>query len=419
MQKIWIAFLAAVLVTFSVTAADPVLLTEAYVATLGDAAIAKSNAYHEGKYWLALWGTLIDLILLWVLMRYGIVQNIRNWVAAKTKRNWLQTVMFTPIYMVLSTILIFPWIFYTDYMREHQYDLSNHTISSYMSDQMTGLIVGVIGFTILITMLYSIIRRSPDRWWLWGTGLMGAFLAFVMLVSPVVISPLFNEYTPMHDGPLKDRILAMATANGVPVDDVFVVDQSKQTTRISANVQGLGATAQISLNDNLINNNSEAEVAAVMAHEIGHYALGHGQEMLVYFTLIFGIGFAFIHGTFGWVTSGIGSSWGITGIKDIAGLPLLMSILGVYLLLATPFMNSVIRSNEAEADIFGLNVAREPDGFATISLKLSTYRKINPGTWEERIFHDHPSGYHRVLMSMQWKEAMMPNSENVEPAPEG
>lgn len=404
--KILILSCSALFLTTTMAFSDPIALTDAYVATLSDDAILKSNAYDEGNYWLILWQIFADIFLLWVLMKFSLSQKLRDWVKRKTQKSWLQTIIYTPFYLILSFLILLPWSFYTGFWREKAYALSNHTSLSWLTEQMTGLLVSLVAFTLLVTAIYGIIKKAPNSWWAWSTVVTTAALMFMLFIGPVIISPLFNDYVAMEEGPLKERIISMAQANGVPVDNIYMVNASKQSTRISANVQGLGSTARISLNDNLLNNNSDAEIAAVMGHEIGHYALGHSQEMLVNFSLLIGLGFAFVNWGYGFVSRGIGKKWQLNGISDIAGLPLILALFSFYFFITTPVFNSVIRSNETEADIFGLNAAAEPEGFATIALKLSTYRKISPGLWEERIFHDHPSGYNRVLMSMRWKLAM-------------
>ena len=137
-----------------------------------------------------------------------------------------------------------------------------------------------------------------------------------------------------------------------------------------------------------------------MGHEMGHYALNHGPKMLISFGIVLVIGFAFVRGVFDRVNR---PSWGIRDVSDIAGLPLVVALFSIYLFLMTPVTNSIIRGNEAEADLFGLNASRRPDGFSEAILGLSDYRKMKPGYWEEMIFFDHPSGYNRIHMSMQWK----------------
>lgn len=147
---------------------------------------------------------------------------------------------------------------------------------------------------------------------------------------------------------------------------------------------------------------SAQEIRAVMGHEMGHYVLNHSIRLVVYLGLVLTLGYLFVHICFDRVLSRFGARWGIEGRADPAGLPLAMALFTVYMTLATPITNSVIRSAEAEADAFGLAVAAEPHGFATVAMRLSTYRKIHPGNWEEVLFYDHPSGYDRVYGAMRW-----------------
>jgi len=184
---------------------------------------------------------------------------------------------------------------------------------------------------------------------------------------------------------------------------VFQMDASKQTTRISANVSGFLGTMRITLNDNLLKRCSLPEIEAVMAHEIGHYVLNHIFKMLVFLSVIIIIGFLWLR----WASSRLlklfGGRWGISGLGDVAVTPLIVLLFTSYLFVLTPVTNSLIRMQEMEADRFGLNAARQPDGFAEASLKLSEYRKMEPGPVEEWIFYDHPSGATRIRTAMRWK----------------
>ncbi len=307
-------------------------------------------------------------------------------------------------YIFQYTLLIFvvslPLVIYRGFVREHDYGLSNLSFVDWFNEQLIGLGINLVLGTLAIALIYLVIRKAPKTWTLWGSVTGIVMLSFVFMISPVFISPLFNEYTSLEEGPLKEKILSLARANGVPADDVYQFDASKQSTRISANVSGLFGTTRISLNDNLLNRTSPESVEAVMGHEMGHYALNHSQKMLVSFGILMVIGFAFVRWAFGRVNR---PTWGIRDVSDIAGLPLMLALFSTYLFLITPLTNSIIRINEAEADIYGLNASRQPDGFAEAILGLSEYRKMQPGYWEEVIFFDHPSGYNSIYMTMQWK----------------
>jgi STE24 endopeptidase len=225
----------------------------------------------------------------------------------------------------------------------------------------------------------------------------------VLLIGPVFIDPLFNEYKPLADPRVKDEILSLARSSGIETDDVWQFDASRQTTRVSANVSGFMGTMRVRLNDNLLNRCTLPEIKSVMGHEIGHYALNHVYESIVFLGVVLVAGFAFLSWAFAAALRRWGAGWGVEGIADMAGLPLLAAVFSVFFFLLTPILNTYIRVNEVEADLYGLQAAREPDGFAEVALKLGEYRKLEPGAFEEWFFYDHPSGKTRIAMAMHWK----------------
>ncbi|MBS0657406.1 MAG: M48 family metallopeptidase [Verrucomicrobia bacterium] len=315
---------------------------------------------------------------------------------------FLQIVLYGLGYVCLTWLLSFPLTAYEEYFREHQYGLATQTFGPWMLDQLKGLAVALIVTPLGLALLYAVFRRAQRAWWVAGSLVTVALLATGLLIAPVFIEPLFNKYTPVSDPAVRDPILAMARANQIPVDQVLQFDASRQTNRVSANVSGFLGTTRIALNDNLLRRCSLPEVRMVMAHEMGHYVLNHIGKFLVFFGVMLVAGFWFCDRFFELIRTRF-PHWGVRGIDDPAGFPLLMLLLGVFFFVVTPIKNTIIRSSEAEADAFGLNVSREPDGFAQCALKLGDYRKLDPGPWEEIFFFDHPSGRARIRMAMDWK----------------
>ncbi len=377
--------------------------TAAYLARMSPEEKERSDSYFEGGYWLQLWGFLYGLAMAWLLLSTRLSARMRDLAKRVTPWRPVHTAAYAVQYVILTTLLAFPLTLYQGFFREHKYDLATQTLGEWLGDQAKGLGVGLILTPLLLIVLYGVFRRAVRTWWLWGSAVALLFLVFVMLIAPVYIAPLFNTYEALEDPAVVDPILSMARANGVAVDNVYQFDASRQSKRISANVSGFAGTMRISLNDNLLNRCTLPEVKAVMGHEIGHYVLNHVYESIVFIGVVLTVGFGFLRWSFALAMERWGERWGIQGIADVAGLPLLGALLSIYFFVATPVMNTYIRVNEAEADAFGLNAAREPEGFADTALKLSEYRKINPGPVEEWIFFDHPSGRARIHMAMQWK----------------
>lgn len=382
---------------------DPQAATEAYMATLRGAARAKSDAYFEGGYWLILWGTLVSIASELIILRTGLSARFRDWAERWGKWRWLQTMLWTLPYALVSALIVAPWTIYTEFVREDQYDLMNQTFVEWLGDAGIMMAIEILFLAIGLTIIMGLIRKFPKSWWIWGAGAMTAMAAFAALIVPVFINPLFNTYSELDQGPVRDRIVAMAESQNVPAEHIYLFDASKQTKRISANVSGLGPTIRISLNDNLLNRTSLPETAAVMGHELGHYVLSHVYKMIAAFALVFGLLFFAASRMVPAMINRWGQRWQVRGPDDVAAVPVYMISLAVLGTIMTPLTNSIIRWNESEADAFGLDVAREPDGFAQAAMRLSEYRKIEPGALEEILFYDHPSGRTRVQMSMNWK----------------
>ncbi|OFX84423.1 MAG: peptidase M48 [Bacteroidetes bacterium GWF2_33_16] len=381
---------------------DATVATEQYLQTLTEEQKENSDAYFEGGYWLDLWDLLIGFVIALVFLSFGLSRLIKN-IAEKIRNVHFQNFIYLVLYFLFSYILVFPFTIFRGFFREHNYGLSNMDFGGWFSEEMIGLALTLFFGSIFIAFLYWVISKVKQTWWIWGSTIMVVFMVFSMIISPVFISPLFNEYKPLEDQKIKEEILSMARANGVPADNVYQFDASKQSNRISANVSGFGGTTRVSLNDNLLNQCSSAEIKAVMAHELGHYVLNHIYEMLIYIAILIFIGMAFVNWAFNKLITRFKKKWAIAGISDIVGFPLIVFLFSAFFFIASPVMNNIIRSNEVEADIFGLNTAREPDGFASVAMKLSTYRKISPGKLEEIVFFDHPSGKTRVYNAMIWK----------------
>ncbi|PYL31798.1 MAG: peptidase M48 [Verrucomicrobia bacterium] len=391
-----------------VQALDPAAATQAWLASVPRNEREKSDAYFEGGYWLILWNFLMAAAISIFLLASRISAWLRDFAERVcTGSRWLslQVILYAIPYFFIAVTLSFPLHLYENFFREHHYGFATQSFLPWFRDQLTGLGVAIVAGTILLVVLYAVFRRVPRTWWIWGTAVAVLFAFGAVFIAPVFIEPLFNTYKPLTNPEVRDPILAMARANQIPVKQVFEVDASRQTTRVSANVAGVLGTTRIALNDNLLKQCTLPEIREVMAHEMGHYVLNHGAKLLTYFGIFVLIGFALTRALFDAAVTRWGAKWSVRGIADPAGLPLLVLIFSTLVFIATPFINTVVRVTEREADAFGINTSREPDGMAKVALKLGAYRKLDPTPLEEFIFFDHPSGRARIRMAMDWKAA--------------
>ena len=382
---------------------DATAATNAYLAQIPADKTARSNAYFEGGYWMMLWDFLYGVIVALLLLNLRWSARMRDLAGRVTRFKPVHTCVYWLQYLVLTSILTFPLTVYEDYFREHKYGLATQTFGPWMGDQMKGLGVNLVLGSLLAVVLFGVVRRLPRTWWIWGAAVTSLFWIFAALIVPVFIVPVFNKVTRLDDPKMVDSILSMARANGIPAKDVYTMDASRQTTRMSANVSGFANTIRITLNDNLLRRGSPEEIQAVMGHEMGHYVLNHVYKGDVFLSILTVLAFAYLRWALGWTLHRWGEKWQIRSVDDTAVLPLVVLLASVFIFAITPISNTFIRTQEYEADMYGLNTSRQPDGFAQAAIHLGEYRKMNPGPVEEWIFFDHPSGRNRIYAAMRWK----------------
>ena len=396
---------------------DVAKATDAWINTLPADKRAKSDAYFEGGYWLQLWDLLWSLAIAAILLTGRRAARLRDWCEQRTSKPWLQIMLFAAVFLLLSWLLGLPLEIYQSWYREHQYDLSNQTFLEWFNEQLIGHAVDTVFDSLFILALYAALRRAGARWWVWATGITTVFTLIAVALGPVFIAPLFNKYQRLPEGPVRESIVSLARANQIPSDNIYWFDASKQTDRISANVSGALGTMRISLNDNLLKRTNLHEIRAVMAHEMGHYVLNHVWRFVIYYFLLW-LGVLYVvHRLYDRFLAGRGQQFGIRDRGDVAGLPAAIAIVTLLMFVITPLRNTITRQAESEADMFGLNAAREAQGFASTAMKLSTYRKISPSPLEEILFYDHPSGRTRIQMSMQWLKENPPAATTSGSAP--
>ncbi len=379
--------------------------TQAYLATIPADVRSRSDAYTEGGYWLIGWGVVMSALVTWIIVRSNLLVRLRTLANKAKARPVGASFLVAGAFTLISWVIELPWTIYTDWWREKSYGLSKQPFADWFGQGLISLVVSLVIISLVGMVMYAGIRKSPQRWWLYGGGFAAVFILFFLLIAPVFIMPLFNEYKPFPQGPVRDAIVKLAQADGVPTDKIFVFDGSRQRTVVTANVAGILGTARIAVSDVALKEANLSEVRAVVGHEIGHYVLGHGYRGAFFFAGLIMIGFYVVHRLYPVFVSLFGGTGKIDSIDDPAGLPVLGFILSLVLTLASPLTNTFIRWGENEADNYSLKVARDPDGLSSALIKTVEYRKASPGALEEFLFHDHPSVENRVRNAMEWKEA--------------
>ena len=382
---------------------DPAAETARWLATISPEDLERAVAYTRGGHWLLLWGAIVSIVVAWLIIRTGLLSGIRDRLERRRKRPKLVSLVVGVVYLLISFVLTLPWAIYESWWRETQYGLTSQPLVGWLSEAALSTAISTLFTGLLIVGLYFIIRRARRLWWAWGAGLTALAVVFMLIVSPILIEPLFNDYTPAPDGPMRDSVVELAQRTGTPDDKIFIYDGSKQSDRYTANVSGLFGSARVAMSDVMFAKGADlAEVRGVVGHEMGHYVHMHSLWMTGILIVLAGLVFWLIDRLFP-VAKGLLGANRVGDISDPAGLPVLAAIGAVIGLLLTPVTNTMIRVIEQDADQFSLIHANEPDGLAKALIKTAEYRAPSPSAIEEILFYDHPSVENRIRMAMEWK----------------
>ena len=368
--------------------------------SLGPEALTKAQAYTTGNHWLLLVGAIVSILIAWVMERFKLL----DWVADKVT-GWkfaFSTIAVSAAFFAISDLLELPWTIYTDWQRQHAYGLSKQPLGDFMGQWAIGEAVSLVLGALFMWGIYSLIRKTGARWWLWGGGFTAIVVLLTLLAAPSLIEPLFNKYQPVPAGPVLTALEEIADDVGIPHDRIFMFDGSRQSERFTANVAGIGPTARIAISDVALKEATLAEVRAVTGHEAGHYKLGHVWRAAVIMPLLAMLFFFLLNRLFAPTARLLGSD---ATLGEPRGLPVFMVVGSIVGLLITPITNNLTRIGEKEADAYSLKTVNEPDALATALVKTAEYRYPRPSALQEFLFYTHPSVENRVLKAMEWKAA--------------
>jgi STE24 endopeptidase len=366
-----------------IDAYDPVPVPEASQKAL--------RYYHSGNI---IWGisTVSGLIIPALFLFTGFSARLRS-LASRLGRGWFLTVGFYFIFFALISYLIdFPISYYSGFVREHAYELSNQSFAKWFGDSLKALGVGMVLGFLTLWIPYWLLRRSPQRWWLYTSVALIPFIFLLILITPVFIDPLFNDFVPMENKALEIRILDLASRAGIDGGRVYQVNKSVDTTTVNAYVTGFMNTKRIVLWDTIIEKLDEDELLFVMGHEMGHYVLGHIFRTVFILSAVVLVLLYLIHRLSGFLIVRYQGRFGFTSLSDVASLPLMILLLGILSLVADPVLLAVSRYHERQADQFGLEITQNNRAAATGFVKLQEENLSNPrpGQWFKLFRASHP-----------------------------
>lgn len=361
----------------------------------------RAVAYHNALdlFWLADQAASLAIPLLLLATRWGAA--IANAIARRTHRRFWQVGLFAAAFVLIQAVLTLPLAWGEDFWLEHRYGMATNTLGAWFGDQIKSLAIGLVLTMLLAWLPYVLLRRRPRSWWwLTAAGTMPLLVLFIV-IAPLYISPLFNTYTPLADGPLATSIHAQAARTGIGGATILVEDASRRTKKPNAYVVGLGHSNRIVLRDTLLAQMTPEEVLFVVGHETKHYLLGDIWKLLGFAGLVVFAGLFAVDRLGRLAVARAGARMGFSRLEDPASLPLFTLIFSVVSLVALPALNAFSRGIEHEADRFGLEVTQNNDAAANAFVKLQkgVLGVPQPG-WLERTFRmNHPSLADRITFA--------------------
>jgi len=322
---------------------------------------AKAIAYSRSLYILYFLGTLVSIGIYLLLWRGGISVKFREWAREVSRRHFVQCLIFVPLFVAAATLLNLPFDFYSGFVLEHRFGLSTQGFASWLGDWGKSLAIAAAIGVIVAWVFYTVVRRSPRRWWFYfWLATIPLVLAFI-LIEPFAIEPLFYKFTPLEktQPALVERIEAMLKHAGlsIPPARIFEMDATSRTRAIDAYVSGLGSSKRVVVWDTTLKVMGQDELLLVLGHETGHYVLYHIPKEFALdeavALLCFFLGFFAVNR----LVERAGPRAGVEGIGDLASLPLVLVVLTLLVFLSAPLVNGISRHYEHQADQFGLEVA--------------------------------------------------------------
>jgi STE24 endopeptidase len=360
--------------------------------------------YQRAKNTLFFFDQGYGILFLALFLFLGISAFLRRQIERITKKQFWVVAFYTLMFLIIAFIVGFPTSYY-GFSLEHKFELSNQTFFQWFGEELLALLVMAIIALIAVEGIYLALRKAPRTWWIYMSVVFIGFAVVLVNLAPVLIMPLFNVYTPLPEGELRERLVSLSHGADVEVEDIFTVDMSKQTRKANAMFTGLGNTKRIVLGDNLVKEFTTDQVEVVIAHEMGHNLMHHIWQGILFSALMAAIGFLIIHLSGPKIINKWRNRLRIDSMADVAGLPLILLIFSLYGLVTMPIFPAVSRHMERQADRFALDMTHNKEAFISAMDELA-YMNLsdpNPSPIIEFLLYDHPPISKRIKFAQEYE----------------
>lgn len=384
--------------------ADPEAATDAWLARMTPTALTSGRTFTNTRLAMLIVRVVALLATVGLLLFSGAAARLRDLSRRLSNRPPLQDAMVAVLLLLILFLVNLPIDTYAGYVLLRQEGFSQAPYLQWLRDSVVNWAVLTAFYVVGIVAIMALVRRYPRAWAPAAVAVYVVIRGIYVVAAPVYIEPLFNRITPLAEAPVKDAVLSLARANGIPAEDVFVRDASRQSRFFNAHVSGLGRTVRIVLDDNTIAATPLPEVQMVMAHEIGHAVLHHTAKGTVFDGVITAVGFLLIAWTMRRLIERFGPAWRLEGPGDSGAIVVFWCLFVLWWsYLALPINNGISRTQEMEADLYGLNASRQAMADASYMLRTADYVELDPPALKKWLLYDHPTPRERVRAAMRWR----------------
>lgn len=356
-----------------------------------------SDEYSKIRNFLFFVVTPFEWLVYFVILLTGLSKAFENWADISRKWQVLKNGAYLFLLYGFTTLVFYPIDLYR-YELSKKYGISTQDFSSYMKDFMIDFWVNFGTTLIVVLVLYWLIQKSARKWWFYAWLLTIPFAVFMMYIQPVVIDPLYNDFYPLQDKALEEKILTLADEANIPSEHVFEVNMSEKTNALNAYVTGIGDNSRIVLWDTTLKSLTDEEILFIMAHEMGHYVEKHIYIGIAAYILTILVGLWLIARIMPWMISKFGSVMKIDKMSDIRSLPLLLLLVSVLLFLSNPISNAVSRYQETRADEYAMELTGDAQSAVSTfqNLAKAGLSEVNPPFLVKIFRYTHPPMLERI-----------------------
>jgi STE24 endopeptidase len=367
--------------------------------------IMLSEEFSKIKNLLFFMSTPYEWLFYFLILILGVSRGFERWARSTTKNGFLQTGIYLFWLSLASFIAIFPLQFIS-YKISKTYHISTQTFPMWMKDELTDFWVNYLIMFIIVSVLYGLMKRFKNRWWLAAWALSVPFTIFMMFLQPVLIDPLYNDFYPLQDKALEQKILTLADKAQIPADHVFEVNMSEKTNSLNAYVNGVGSNSRIVLWDTTLDKLTDKEILFVMAHEMAHYVEKHIYIGIVIYLVLSFFGLFLASKLMRGIVANYKEGIKISSVSSLSSLPLFLLITSMLMFTVSPFSNWISRYQETRADRYAIELTEDKQAAITSFQKLSKegLSQVNPPLLVKIFRYGHPTMMERLNMLEQYEQ---------------